>query len=256
MIDIQRFLDKLDSYLFANNMDGAMKHIDYWLKEASATNDYRAQITILNEMIGICRKTSDKEKCTKAINEAFSLIILMHLEGEIIEATTYLNAATAYKAFGDANEALKNYRHAESIYKRKLSMNDSRFAGLYNNMALALAECGFPLEAASYYEKALQILQHNPKTEPEQAITYLNMADLLDANTKKTDEDLSRIDFYLKKAHSLLESYMILNEGKVMQDGSYAYVCDKCAPVFDYYGYFAYAEELTKRSQTIYANNK
>lgn len=256
MIDIQRFLDKLDIYLYSNNVEGAKRHINYWLTEAATVGDQRAKLTILNELIGLCRKTSDQEKCMKAIDEVFSLISTLRLEGEIIEATSYLNAATAYKAFGNATEALKCYRHTESIYKMRLSMFDSRFAGLYNNMALALAECGFPLEASSYYDKALQILQHNPKSEPEQAITYLNMADLLDSHKNKTDDDLSHIDFYLKKAHSLLESYMILNEAKVMKDGSYAYVCDKCAPVFDYYGYFAYSEELTERAKKIYNNNR
>ena len=36
------------------------------------------------------------------------------------------------------------------------------------------------------------------------------------------------------------------------RDGYYAFVCEKCASVFGYYGHFAYEKELYERSRRIY----
>ena len=38
----------------------------------------------------------------------------------------------------------------------------------------------------------------------------------------------------------------------IPRDGYYAFVCEKCAPAFDYYGYFADAEEAAKKAESIY----
>ena len=51
------------------------------------------------------------------------------------------------------------------------------------------------------------------------------------------------------------KAYDLLNTPDVTHDGYYAFVCEKCAPTFAYYGYFMDAEELTKRAEAIYAGN-
>ena len=53
------------------------------------------------------------------------------------------------------------------------------------------------------------------------------------------------IEDLLEKAEKLLESYE-------KRDGYYAFVCEKCASVFDYYGHFYYAKELSARARRIY----
>ena len=86
-----------------------------------------------------------------------------------------------------------------------------------------------------------------PGAEPELAVTKLNLANLLEAAYGMADA-CERIDQCLTEAHDLLET-----EG-LARNGHYAFVCDKCAPVFSYYGWFRYAEELSKRAADIYAN--
>ena len=39
------------------------------------------------------------------------------------------------------------------------------------------------------------------------------------------------------------------------RNGYYAFVCEKCAPTFDYFGRFAFAAELRAVSEEIYARN-
>ena len=84
-----------------------------------------------------------------------------------------------------------------------------------------------------------------PEKEPEQAITYLNMA-----TAAETEQGLeaarSEIDALIRKAMDCMEV------GKARTDGNYAFVCEKCATVFGYYGYEEYARELTERCRRIY----
>ena len=79
----------------------------------------------------------------------------------------------------------------------------------------------------------------------EQAITCLNRADALSA--EKGMEAAER------EVYGLVDqAYDLLTKPDVPHDGYYAFVCEKCAPSFDYYGYFAAAEELRKEAQRIY----
>jgi len=43
-----------------------------------------------------------------------------------------------------------------------------------------------------------------------------------------------------------------LDIGKDRTDGNYAFVCEKCASVFGYYGYEDYAAQLQARCRRIY----
>ena len=78
-------------------------------------------------------------------------------------------------------------------------------------------------------------------TQAEQAVTYLNIADLLAAE-KGMEEAENEISSCCRAAIALLDSRSI------KRDGNYAFFCEKCAPVLDYYGFFAAAEELFDRA--------
>ena len=60
-------------------------------------------------------------------------------------------------------------------------------------------------------------------------------------------EDASaQVDGVLDTAQALLDS------PSLVRDGYYAFVCEKCAPTFAYYGWFAAADELNERARAIY----
>ena len=48
------------------------------------------------------------------------------------------------------------------------------------------------------------------------------------------------------------QAWDLLNADHLVRDGYYAFVCEKCAPAFSYYGYFMEAEELERRSKELY----
>ena len=245
MIPRDRVLDKLDSLLRANDYAGAKRTLLYWLDEAKYDRDDRGILLILNELMGLCRKLEERENALKYAQEALNQVSLMDIGEDVGAATTYLNSATVCKAFGLPNDALNLYKMAQESYERELDEKDDRLAGLYNNMGLALVDLKNFREAERLYEKALGILANDPEKEPEQAITYLNLASLAEAESG-LGEAREKIEDYCKKARERMET------GKDRSDGNYAFVCEKCASVFGFYGFEDYANELMARSRRIY----
>lgn len=245
MIPKDRVLDKLDSLLRANDYAGAKRLLQYWLSEAECTGDRHGSLLMKNELMGLCRKLGEKEQALQYAQDALDLVGRMHIGDNVGAATTYLNSATVCKAFGLPEDALNLYRMAQTIYERDLSPTDDRLAGLYNNMGLALVDLQQFREADGLYQKALAVLAALPQTEPEQAITYLNMATAAETEHGLTPAQ-PRIAELAEKARACLEV------GRDRTDGNYAFVCEKCASVFGYYGYEAYAVELTERCRRIY----
>ena len=81
--------------------------------------------------------------------------------------------------------------------------------------------------------------------ELEQAITHLNIADLFEQKDG-IEKAENEINLRLDTAEKLLDTETL------PKNGYYAFVCEKCAPTFLYYGRFAYANELKKRAKEIY----
>ena len=67
-IPVGRVLAKLDEHLGRNDYVSAENLLKYWHEEAKIGGDIRGELTILNEKVGIYRKTQKMEKCFSAIN--------------------------------------------------------------------------------------------------------------------------------------------------------------------------------------------
>ena len=253
-IDARRVLDRLDALLAAKDLDGAEAHLLYWLREAEASSDKPCILTVLNELMGFYRKQGERAQATKYANLAIDRFGSdPEFSDTVFFATTCLNAATVCKAFDETGRALELYRRCEELYCRRLEPDDLRFAGLYNNMGLALTETGRLDDAYGVYLKAIRIQEpFGAATAPDRAITYLNLCDLIDAgympadvDNSKTAEPAELIDNYAEQA------YALLTDAQVEKDAYYAFVCEKCAPVFGYYGYFLYRKRLTDEAERI-----
>ena len=128
--------------------------------------------------------------------------------------------------------------------RRTCRKNDARLGGLYNNMALALTVCGRYDEAENMFRRAITVMEKQEHGEPEQAITWLNMADAAEAALGAEGAE-ETVEEYLDRAEELL------NTESLPRNGYYAFVCEKCAPVFGHYGYFAAEAELKRRAKEI-----
>lgn len=247
-IPLGRVLEKLEEYFAKNDYASAQRHLLYWLNEARLGRDKRGEFSIFNELMGLYRKVGKEKEaldaCTHALNLAESLEIITSAAG----ATALLNAATVYKAFGKAEKTLPLFEKAEKIYLCELDASDERIGGLYNNFALALVDCKQFSRAREYYQKALEQMKNTSSGELEQAITLLNLA------------ELEEIEFGLEEAcdkiSNLVEqAWELFNLEKTIKNGYYAFVCEKCASTFGYYGYFLYELELKNRAEEIYARS-
>ena len=297
----RRVIEKMNEYMSRRDYAGAERHLLYWLAEAQLGRDRDGQLMLRNEMVGHYRKTGQKDKAMESAREALALLAEMGLEDAVIAGTTYINIATACNAFGDYERSRELFEKARAVYEGSGHVEPQLLGGLYNNMALTYAALGRYEEALALYEKAVGVMADVPDGELEQAITFLNMANAVEAQLGM-EEGESRIYELVDRAEELLESKgreMLGPEGSSdggsreasgggSSDGAaggaggrgpqpngsaakeaalplrersreerarigyYAFVCEKCAPTFEYYGYFLTAEALKETAEKIY----
>lgn len=243
-IPVGRVIDRLDALLDKNDYAGAERHLRYWLGEADLARDGRGRLTILNEQIGLYRKMDRPDEGMTAIRGALALAEELGLGESVTMGTTLVNAATGYKHFGMAEQALPLYRRAQALYESLLAPDDAKLGGLYNNMALTLTDLSQFGEARAMFEKAMAIMEKQPNGEAEMAITCLNLVDLTAAEQGAAGKDAIRAN--LQRAAALLDTESL------PRDGYYAFVCEKCAPIFGYYGMKTVESTLQTRAREIY----
>jgi len=244
-VPVGRILDKLREYEDRSDWEGVERHLKYWLAEAEANRDERGQLMLNNELMGYYRKQGKQDEAFYYADRATELIRKLGMEDTVTAGTTWVNAGTVREAFGDPVGGLEFFEMARANYEKNLPENDARLGGLYNNMALALTVCGRYEEAENMFRRAITVMEKQEHGEPEQAITWLNMADAAEAalGAEAAEE---KVEEYLNRAEELL------NTESLPRNGYYAFVCEKCAPVFGHYGYFATEAELMRRAKEIH----
>lgn len=241
----RRIMEKVDEYMSRRDYPGVERLLLYWLGEAEAGRDDEGRLMVLGELIGHYRKTGEAGPGTSAIGEALQLIRSMGAENTVNAATTCINAATALHSFGAYERALELFQKAVPVYRDHPELPAQQRSGLYNNMGLTLAALERYDEAFEAYRFALDTLSQAGQGFPEQAMTCLNLADAVEA-CRGMEQGEAQIFSLLDEASRLLR------HPDIPRDGYYAYVCEKCAPAFEYYGYFLDAETLKRTAEEIY----
>ena len=253
----QRIVAKMDEYMAHRDYAGAERHLLYWLEEAELGHDLRGQLLLRNELAGHYRKVQDKKNATLNAEKALELLKALDFEDTISAGTTYVNAATVMNAFGEDERSLELFGKARSVYENAPRTDKALLGGLYNNMALACIALRRFEEADELYARALEIMANVENGQLEQAITYLNMADATVAKARMEsggDESAAMMD---SACDEVVEEYLdialdLLDTPSIPRDGYYAFVCEKCAPVFAHYGYFLAEKDLRNRAREIY----
>lgn len=240
----EQILSVLDAHLGRNDYAAAEEHLLFCLNK---TEDDKIRLLILNELAGLYRKLGRKDDAFSMVDSLLALVAKMKIENNVGAGTTFINCATVYKAFSLAERALPLFEKAAAVYEKDLPKNDRRFGGLYNNMALALVDLNRFDEAYALYEKAVSVMEKVDGGLLEVAITYLNIASAKEKELGLQDAE-KIIENLLNKAEKILEEH-------TPKDGYYAFVCEKCASVFGYYGFFLYENTLKERVKKIYEGN-
>ena len=246
-LQMDRIVDKLNRYMEKKEYEAAEHHLRYWLADAQLEGDRRAELSLQNESMGFYRKMGRGEEAVQAAEATLALVDELQLQGSITGGTCCVNAGTVFHAFGNENRAIALFDRALPLYQRYLKEDDSRLGSLFNNMALCYVALKRYGEGYRAYERALEVMPRIPGGSLEEAITYLNMANAVEQE-HGLEKAEKKIEQYLDKAEDLLRQGRDTNE-----PGYYAFVLEKCAPTFRYYGYFLTAKELEQQAAAIIA---
>ena len=119
-IPTQRIIEKLDEFLSKNDYESARQHLLYWLKESENVDDNRGALLICNELMGLYRKLSRRDDALKCVSAALLKIEVLEIAGQVGAATTFLNCATVYKAFGEPQRSIELFETLSSTGYEKL----------------------------------------------------------------------------------------------------------------------------------------
>lgn len=244
-VPVSRIIEKFDWYEGKGDAEGGTRHLEYWIREANDARDKQGEFSLNNELMGAYRKLGRGDKAVAAAQRTLQLGRELGMEDSEAYATALINAGTVYKAVSRSEEALPLFEKAAEIIKPKIPPTHAKMGGLYNNMALCLADLGQYARAEEAFYKAIDIMLNNKYGELEAAISMLNLASMyekqygLERAAEKIEDCLASAEKYLKTSG-------------IPKNGYYAFVCDKCAPVFDYYGWFALADDLKREVKEIH----
>lgn len=160
------------------DLAGAEELLNGWIADAKAEEDRPSCLTLQNELEGLYRVTGRAEEACRVSEDSLSLIGRMDLTGTVHHGTTLLNAATANRAAGHPEEALRYYREAEEVYRNIPDLPDKDYyrATLCNNLGQVYQQMGDDAEAENYLREALGLIEGFAGTDSEAATTKSNLA--------------------------------------------------------------------------------
>ena len=225
-MNIDKVLMEYDSMFGVSSMEQIMDFLTEKLDDALEEPDIFSAITLLNEIIGFCRDTSQNAKGEMYCGQLLSTLKKQGLEGSIEYATSLLNVANAYRAFGLFQKSEDLYLRTEEIYLQKLDRYDFRYASLYNNWALLHQEVGDFSKACSLLEKARSVVDKYSNAIIEQATTRTNLAVSLFRLSRETvaqdKADVAESEDLFKKAEKYLGEALAIHERDGGRDFHYS----------------------------------
>lgn len=175
-MDIERVIEGLDQLFAKRQIDKVEEYLSSALEQALKEGDVGSAITIINELIGYYRDTSQYDKAEVYCEKLLPFMEKAGLAGTVHYGTSCLNIANAYRASGRFSDSLKHYQMVFDIYENVLEDKDFRYASLNNNLSLLYQEMGEFDKACEALNRALQIVKEYPEAVVELGVTYTNLA--------------------------------------------------------------------------------
>ena len=177
---IQQQLD----LLYKESLDNAYAYMmDIAIKAMNEENE-EVLLFILNELIGYYRVTSQKEDGNRVALQLINILSVKGYDHTLYQATSFLNIATMYRAFGQLDQALSLYQETQRIYE-KVNVHDEELSSFYNNYSLLYLELGQYQKAIDLALCALKIVKKN-QDYPKMAVSYANLSQMyLSINQKE-----------------------------------------------------------------------
>ncbi|MBQ4259675.1 MAG: DUF4125 family protein [Lachnospiraceae bacterium] len=203
-MNIADILQTYDEMFGKNTLEEIEEYLAGQITQAREQGELGVLFTLLNEMIGFCRDTTQREKGLDYCAQLLSLLEEMELEGRVEHATSLLNIANAYRAFDLHEQAFAFFEQVEENYQKHLEPGDFRYASLYNNWSLLYQEMGNQKNAVEMLRKALAIVALYEDAVIPKATSMANLAASL--IVLATQESYEEAEAYLKEALQIYEN--------------------------------------------------
>ena len=158
-MDIENVIRGLDELFAERKSDQVEDYLSKHLEEALKEGDVGAAITIINELIGFYRDSSQYDKAEADCEKLLPFMERAGLKDTIHYGTSCLNIANAYRAAGKWKLSLQYYEQVEQIYQKVLEAKDFRWASYRNNLSLLYQEMGRFEDACQALSDALVIVK-------------------------------------------------------------------------------------------------
>lgn len=201
---IEQILAVYDAMFGNYTLEEIENYLTDTIAAAKEQNELEIVVALLNELIGFCRDTTQKEKALRYCQELLELLDKLGLEGSVPYATSLLNVANAFRAFGLCQKALEFYEYVLNIYQKNFPENDFSYASLYNNWALVYQELEDFVQASAFLKKALEIVDLYEEAIIPQATTRTNLGTSL--IRVGTEEAYREALIYLQEALEIFEA--------------------------------------------------
>ncbi len=178
-MDINQVLMDYDNMFGTHSIEDIEDFLTTNIEVAMDERDYTSALSLLNEMMGLCRDTKQNAKGLRYCADIEDTLVKMGMEGTVEYATGLLNVANSYRIFGYYIKAQSLFERVEVIYREKLSAGDYRFATLYNNWAFVYQSSGELRQAENMFRRALSVVDMQQNAWEEQATTRCNLAQVL-----------------------------------------------------------------------------
>lgn len=175
-MNIEKILNEYDSMFGQFSLQDIEVFLQKKINEAKMEKDFGSVVTLLNEIIGFCRDTTQKEKALNYCEELKALLDTLEMEGSVAYATSLLNIANAYRAFGLFKQSLDFFEKTYKTYEKQLEKTDFSYASLFNNWGLLYQEMEEYEKARELFLKALAIVDLYKDAIIPQANTRTNLA--------------------------------------------------------------------------------
>ncbi len=239
-INISRFMGKLNACFQVNDLKEAEKTVEYWEAEARSMGDRCGLLSVLSEQLGLYRRIGDREKALRAADLCAELLQKERTQG-ISLGTICVNLATTLCAFGREEEGLSYYDKAAALLSGQEGSYE--YAALLNNKASALCELCRYDEGEACLNKAIEILEKEGRHDGEIALSYISLAHLtFDRDGEAYEQVEKLVDL----------SWDYINSPRLTRDENYAFLMNKCAPSFRYFGREMEAYALEETAKEIY----
>ena len=117
VIPMPRVIDTLDRHYGKGDMGAAKRHIAYWIAEAIAAHDLRAELSLRNEEISYSLRALVINDIARIVSRIDELVEYLQLQEAPSVATVYHNIAVAFYLTKDNTHALIYCDKAIAIYR-------------------------------------------------------------------------------------------------------------------------------------------